>query len=234
MKNIAFPSCEECEIQTGFFCGFSKDVKKEIGQDKRHILVKKGEDLFTEGSHAIGLYCLYKGKVKLSKMGKDGKEQILRFSKPGDIIGYRSLLNQEAYQATATAIEDVYVCLILKETFLEMVDKNRSFSKSIINLLGDDLKFAEETVIGLSQKSVQERIAESLVLLVNTYGFKADQMTIDVKLSRSEIANLAATTQETAIRTLAKMEKEGYLELHKKEIRIPDFKKLMSGTTLFD
>ncbi|HLV42763.1 MAG TPA: Crp/Fnr family transcriptional regulator [Brumimicrobium sp.] len=234
MKNIAFPSCEECEIQTGFFCAFSKDVKSEIGQDKRHLMFKKGDHLFSQGNHAIGLYCLYKGKVKLTKMGKDGKEQILRFSKPGDIIGYRSLLNQEAYQASATAIEDVYVCLILKETFLDMVDKNRSFSKNIISLLGDDLKSAEESIVGLSQKSVQERIAESLVLLINKYGYKEDGETINVKLSRSELANLAATTQETTIRTLATMVKEGYIELNKKEIRVPNFKKLMSGTTLFD
>lgn len=234
MKNITFPSCVDCEVKEGFFCAFSSDVKREIGQDKRHLIVKKGEPLFSQGTHPVGLYCLYKGKVKLTKIGKDGKEQILRFSKPGDIIGYRSLLNQEAYQASAIAIEDVYVCLVLKETFLEMVDTNRSFSKNIINLLGDDLKSAEESIVGLSQKSVQERIAEALVLLINTYGFKNDKVTINVKLSRSEIANLAATTQETTIRTLAKMEREEYLILDKKEIRIPDFKKLMSGTTLFD
>lgn len=234
MKNITFPSCQDCEIQEGFFCAFSKDVKKEIGQDKKHLIIKKGEDLFKAGSHPIGLYCLYKGKVKLTKIGKDGKEQILRFSKPGDIIGYRSLLNQEAYQASAKAIEDVYVCLILKDSFLDMVDHNRSFSKNIINLLGDDLKSAEESIIGLSQKTVQERIAESLVLLINTYGYNEDGKTINVKLSRAEIASLAATTQETTIRTLAKMEKEGYLELNKKEIIIPNFNKLMSGTTLFD
>ncbi len=234
MNDVIFPSCVDCEVQEGFFCAFSTDVKREIGHDKRHFIVKKGEELFTQGARPLGLYCLYKGKVKLTKMGKDGKYQILRFSKPGDIIGYRSLLNQDVYQASAIAIEDVYVCLILKETFLEMVDKNRSFSKNIINLLGDDLKYAEDNIIGLSQKSVQERIAESLVLVINTYGFKEDKTTINVSLSRLEIASLAGTTQETTIRTLAKMEKEGYIVLDKKEIRIPSFKKLMSGTTLFD
>src|SRR5690554_8114816 len=63
MKDIAFPSCEECEIQSGFFCAFSKGLKKEIGQDKRHLKIKKGENLFTQGSHSIGLYCLYKGNA---------------------------------------------------------------------------------------------------------------------------------------------------------------------------
>jgi CRP/FNR family transcriptional regulator len=234
MKNVTFPSCENCELTEGFLCTFSKDVKKDIGLDKKHLSIEKGDQIFSQGTHPVGLYCLYKGKVKLTKMGKDGKEQILRFYKPGDIIGYRSLLNQEAYQVNAVAIEEVHICLILKQSFLDMVDNNRAFSKNIINLLGDDLKSAEESIVGLSQKSVQERIAEALVLLINTYGFKADKVTIDVRLSRLEIANLSATTQETAIRTLAKMEKEGYLMLNKKEIQIPDFNKLMSGTTLFD
>lgn len=100
--------------------------------------------------------------------------------------------------------------------------------------MASDFKLAEESIVGLSQKSVQERIAEALILLINTYGFKEDKLTINVKLSRLEIASLAATTQETTIRTLAKMEKEGFLILNKKEIQIPDFNKLMSGTTLFD
>lgn len=234
MKSVTFPSCENCELTEGFLCAFSKDVKKDIGLDKKHLSIEKGEQIFSQGTYPVGLYCLYKGKVKLTKMGKDGKEQILRFYKPGDIIGYRSLLNQEAYQVNAVAIEEVHICLILKQSFLDMVDNNRTFSKHIINLLGEDLKSAEESIVGLSQKSVQERIAEALVLLINTYGFKSDKVTIDVKLSRLEIANLAATTQESAIRTLAKMEKEGYLNLNKKEIQIPDFNKLMSGTTLFD
>lgn len=234
MKNIEFPSCEECDVESGFFCGLTSTDKGELSYNKGHNLFKKGQHIFYEGNHAIGVYCLYRGKVKLSKIGKEGKEQIIRFSKPGDIIGYRSLLNDEPYQATATALEDTYVCVILKNQFLEMVDKNRLFSKKIISLLGEDLRSAEENIVGLTQKSVKERIAEALVLLINTYGYKEDEKTINVSLSRAELANLAGTTPETTIRTLASMVKEGYIELNKKEIRIPSFKKLMSGTTLFD
>ncbi len=234
MKKIEFPSCQACDVQDGFFCNLNANDKGELSHNKGHSLFKKGQHIFYEGNYAIGIYCLYKGKIKLTKIGKEGKEQIIRFSKPGDIIGYRSLLNEEPYQATATALEDTYVCVILKSTFLEMVDKNRVFSKKIISLLGDDLRNAEESIVGLTQKSVQERIAEALILLINTYGYKEDKTTINVSLSRSEIANLAGTTSETTIRTLAKMVKDGYIELHKKEIRVPSFKKLMSGTTLFD
>lgn len=234
MKKIEFPSCQECGVEDGFFCGLSHDDKGQLSHNKGHSLFKKGQHVFYEGNHAIGVYCLFKGKVKLTKIGKEGKEQIIRFSKPGDIIGYRSLLNDEPYQATATAIEDTYVCVILKSTFLEMVDKNRKFSKKIISLLGEDLKSAEDNIVGLTQKSVQERIAEALVLLINTYGYKEDKATINVKLSRTEIANLAGTTPETTIRTLAKMVKDGYIRLNKKEIQVPSFKKLMSGITLFD
>jgi len=234
MKKIEFPSCEDCDVEHGFFCGLTTNEKGELSHNKGHSLFKKGQHVFYEGNYAIGVYCLYRGKVKLTKIGKEGKEQIIRFSKPGDIIGYRSLLNEEPYQATATALEDTYVCVILKSKFLEMVDKNRLFSKKIISLLGEDLRSAEENIVGLTQKSVQERIAEALVLLINTYGYKEDKKTINVSLSRTELANLAGTTPETTIRTLARMVKDGYIELNKKDIRVPSFKKLMSGTTLFD
>lgn len=234
MKNLILPECENCDIRNGFFCGLDNDDKHELGFNKGHNFFRKGQHIFYEGNHAIGIYCLYKGKVKLTKIGKDGKEQIIRFSKPGDIIGYRSLLNNEPYQATATAIEDTYVCVILKSAFLNMIDKNTLFSKKIISLLGGDLKFAEDNLIGLTQKTVRERIAAALMLLIKTYGYGKDETTLDIKLSRSELASLSCTTPETTIRTLAQFAKEKIIELHKKEIKILDQKKLKANTMILD
>lgn len=233
MTNHKIPACTHCDNKS-IFCNLSEDNKEVLGTGKGHNFFKKGQTIFYEGNHTIGVFCVYSGKVKLSKLGKDGKEQIVRFSKPGDIIGYRALLSNEPYQATAIALEDSYICMISKEKFLSLLDDNTKLSTSIIQLLSKDLKGAEQNLIDLTQKSVKERIVESLVLIINTFGFKADNKTIALSLSRQELANIAGTSSESTIRTLATLNKEGVIKLVGRNIVVHDFDHLKKLMLIFD
>jgi len=170
----------------------------------------------------------------LSKLGDDGKEQIVRFAKTSDILGYRSLLSDEPYHATATAMEDCHVCLLSKEKFLQLMEKDPKLSLSVVQLLSKDLRSAEQLLIDIAQKSVKERIAESLVLLKNTFGYQEDGETLSITLTRSEIADIAGTTTETTIRTLAQLSDSGLIELSGKKIRILDFHKLVNTASIYD
>ena len=167
-------------------------------------------------------------------MGKDGKEQIIRFSKDGDILGYRSLLSNEPYHATATAMEDSYICTISKEKFLTVIEDNPKLSFKVIQLLSKDLKGAEQHLIDVAQKSVKERIAESLLLLQTTFGYLADNRTINIQMSRSEIADMAGTTTESTIRTLAQLNEKNIIELNGKNIVINDMKELIKCSNSYD
>src|SRR5690606_40527789 len=68
------------------------------------------------------LYYLDKGTAKMFKLGFNGKEQILRFTKTGDIIGYRSILSKQPYGASATAMEDTEVCFIPEKFFIKVLE----------------------------------------------------------------------------------------------------------------
>ena len=167
---IDIPSCNDCQNTEGILCGLSEDDKTFLSDKKGDNFYKKGQAVFYEGNYANGLFCVHKGKVKLSKLGEDGKEQIVRFAKTGDILGYRSLLSNESYHATATVMEDSYICLVSKEKFNSLTEKNPKLSISLIQLLSKDLRSAEQLLIDVAQKSVKERVSESLVLLCNTFG----------------------------------------------------------------
>ena len=95
-SSIKRPTEEESDL-SGFHL-FKKLTDQEFAQvnyDKTCSLYKKGSIIYREGSRLTGFYCVTKGIVKLFKTGVDGKEQILRFAKKGEIIAYRSLLSQE-------------------------------------------------------------------------------------------------------------------------------------------
>jgi CRP/FNR family transcriptional regulator len=212
----------------------SKEELTSLSDSKKCIRYGKGQYIFHEGSMPYGVYCVNDGKIKVSKIGDTGKEQILRLVKSGDVLGYRSLLANEMYNASAVAMEDSSICFIPRETFTSMVDKSKTLSKKIIELLSHNLSFAEDQIVNIAQKSVRERVAETILLLRETYGYEADNATLNLTLTRDDIANLVGTATESVIRMLSEFNKEGLVELKGKKIKILDQVKLLHIANLYN
>src|SRR5690606_5487656 len=135
---------------------------KGLALNKSCNIYPKGQTVFWEGNKPQGMYCVNKGAVKISHTGNDGKEQIIRMVREGDILGYRSLITGEDYTSTAVALEDTTVCLIPKENFFKLLEENSDLSLGVMKLLSKELDTAENTISSLAQKQVRERIAETL------------------------------------------------------------------------
>jgi CRP/FNR family transcriptional regulator len=86
----------------------------------------------------------------------------------------------------------------------------------------------------LAQKPVRERLAETLLFIKETYGFEEDGITLNVRLSREEIANLVGTATESTIRLLSEFKKDNMVELDGKKIKIINQKKLVRTANLQD
>jgi len=220
--------CEDCEAKADSLMNFSfEDDLEVINCNKICNHFKKGQTIFYEGNTPPCLYCVNKGKIKLYRTGKDGKEQITGFGVPGDFLGYRAIIAEEGYANSATALEDTVVCLIRKEDFLTMLQKNSYISKQMMVSLCKELGIAMEKIQSLSQKSVRERLAETLFYLKDTFrGKEQDDNKIEIVLPREDIANIVGTTTETVIRTLSDFKNEKLIELDGKKIRIINENKL--------
>lgn len=229
MKNIklSIPGCVNCQNKNSLFCSLTNSEKTTLETNKGASFIKKGQVIFYEGNYPHGFYCVFKGAIKVSKLGEGGKEQIVRFATSGELLGYRSVLNGEAYMATATAMEDSYVCHLSRDNFMEVMDGDNSLYLELIKLLSNDLKNSEKKLISISQKSVLERIAETLVLLYDKFGLDSDGY-IRLSLTRKEIGDIAGIATETTIRSLSELSKKGVVELQGKKILIKNIKKLKS------
>lgn len=231
---LDIPSCLECTNKNSVFCCLTKEDKEIITDRKGSNFFKKGQVIFYEGNHPHGLFCIHKGKVKISKLGEEGKEQVVRFAGTGELLGYRSILSNESYNATATALEDSHVCLISKDKFMDVLNKNNNFSMEIIKMLSADLRNSEQHLINISQKTVRERVAETLLLLKEKFGLESDNKTLSLSLTRREIGDIAGISTETTIRTLSDMNKDGLIELKGKSIIIKDMKGLIAEANILD
>jgi CRP/FNR family transcriptional regulator, polysaccharide utilization system transcription regulator len=227
--------CGHCAKRfTNIFCNPAYDSISEINKEKICTAYKKGEYIFKEGTRPHGVYCVNIGKIKLVITGDDGKEQIVRLVKPGDPLGYRSLLSGDLYNASAIAMESCGVCFIPKELFLGILQKDSSLSMEMMKLLSDDLKKTEIKLTHLAQKPVRERVAEALLFIKETYGFENDGKTINAVLSREELANIVGTATETVIRLLSGFNKDGIIQLTTKKIMILDLARLVKVANIND
>lgn len=235
MKHEEPPECQHCKVRfKSVFCDLDKEELSTLNANKGCNIFKKKQVVFHEGAWPHGLFCVNNGKIKISKTGSEGKEQIVRMAKEGDIIGYRALLCSEQYSCSATVLEDASVCFIPKDTFFNLADKNADLSKKIIKLLTHDLKEAEHKITDIAQKTVRERLAEALLFLKETYGFEKDNATLNVILSREEIANIVGTATESIIRLLAEFKQDELIDFVGKKIKILNQKTLVHTANLYD
>jgi CRP/FNR family transcriptional regulator len=210
-----------CDSHTISFIKDCTPVQREkISQVKTCSHYKKGENIFYEGNIPLGIYCISKGVIKLVRTNHDGKEQILRFAQAGDFLGYRALIADEPLVATAVCVEDTVSCFIPRKAFIELLDENAHVSKSLLKSLSHELGVVEERIQSLAQKSVRERLAETLLFLQTTFSNEQNQDVISITLPREDIANIVGTATETVIRLLSDFKNDKLIELEGKKIRI--------------
>lgn len=183
---------------------------------------KKGEYIFEEGKHANGLFCILSGKVKITRLGEGGKEQILRLAGPRDVIGYRALLGGDQYHASAVALEDAAVGYVPRKIFFDILNENPEVSRQMLQLLSQELDRSETSRVDIATKTVRERLAEVLLLLGETYGVLEDGQTLDINLTREDLAGMVGAAKEVVIRNLATLKEECHIETRGRQILLLD------------
>jgi CRP/FNR family transcriptional regulator, polysaccharide utilization system transcription regulator len=217
-----------------FFDGISQEHIQILNEYSNIVSLGKSEVLFKEGEVPSGLYIITKGKIKVYRTGTEGKEQIVRLSNQGDLVGYRALIGEGDYKSGAATLEESTVCFIPKEIVLRVMEGNVLIYKRIIALLTDDLQFAEQKIKELAQKPVRERVADALLQLKNKYGYDKDNITINISMSREELANLVGTATETLIRILSDFKKDKMIDLDHRKIKIMNLDQLERTAHLYD
>jgi CRP-like cAMP-binding protein len=218
---------EKCIDGPGsIFKDLSRVDQDVIIQNHSYAHYRKGEIVFKEGEKPLGLISLSSGKVKVFKEGVGGREQILRMVCPAGLLGYRALFAGMNYSASAIALEESTICIIEKDVFLKMVTENPSLSLNLIKMISKELGFSNNRTVSLTQKHIRGRLAESLIVLRDTYGFETDGKTIRAYLSREDIANLSNMTTSNAIRTLSTFATEEVISIDGRKIKILDHNRL--------
>lgn len=227
-------NCINCQsLALSVFCTLKSDELLDLNKEKVSYHYKKGQVIFSESNRPSGIFCVHSGKVKIYKINSEGKEQIVRLAKDGDLIGYRSFLANEAYHAFAETLEESVICTIPGPTVLQLLSQNINLSLKMMEHMAKDILAADQKSVDLLAKTARERLCEAIVILYKSFGVDEDGF-IDIRLTRENIGNLTGMAIETVVRTLKEISDEGLIVRDKKRLLIPDIAKLMDEARMVD
>lgn len=221
------PCVEICiEGASSIFKVLSLSEKEMLDQHHFVMNFKKGELILTEGTRPKGIICFASGSAKLFSIGAGNREQIIKILKPMDFVSFRTLFSDNPYPYSVEALEETSIVVFEKHAMSRILRHNAELGIKFIKAVSEDLIFSNNRLISLTQKHVRARLAESLLIIRDIYGFDTDGRTLKALLSREDLAHLSNMTTSNAIRTLSGFADDNLIEVHGRRIVILDLKKL--------
>lgn len=226
MTKAAPPCLGQC---SWLLAGLSESMLLRLQTVSRTVGYGPGEMIFQEGEPAFGFYIICEGKVKLSKYASQGKKQILKLLGAGEILGEKTMFDNEIYTAHAKTLEATTLHFIERNAFIDFLKTHPEVSLRLIEKLCREIKGFQGKLVETAYEDSTERLARLLLLMAKEYGFETPKgVDIGLALSRSELAELAGLSTETAIRTLSKFKEQDMIALDGQRILITDKKRLNS------
>lgn len=185
----------------------------------RHSFVKD-QTIFSEGDEAAGFYVLISGRVKIFKLSREGKEQILHIIEPFEPFGEVPAFTGRRFPAHAEAIEDSITLLFPRASIIQSIKNDPSLALNMLALLSQRLRQFTVLVEDLSLKEVPQRLAAYMLLLSDRE--KTDN--IELNINKRQLASLLGTIPETMSRILSRMTANGLIEVQGRKIKLIDKK----------
>ncbi len=179
---------------------------------------KRGEAIFEEGNPAQAVYLLRSGLIKAAKYSPNSDLAAMEIITPGQMFGMIAVMDKKNYPVSASSLQDSEVYRIPERVFTEFLEKYPAFSKEVYSAIGSHIRHAQ-TLRALSKEQVERRIAWVLLLLSQSLGK-------NMELRRQDIAELAACTPETAMRTLGDLKRNKIISSGWKRVTILDSERL--------
>jgi len=201
----------------------NEQEKNSIIYDIRVWEYQNGDYVFKSDQEIRLVYFILHGKVKIQKSNATSdKQQILHLLHQGDIFGLHSSFEHMTVQTEAIALDKSIIATIPITTITRLLHANAELAYYTIERITRATNTLEQRMICLTHKHMRGRMADSILYLKKIFGVLEQTNTIDVKLTRQEMASLSDMTLSNAIRTLSAFCKENVISLKGRKLTILD------------
>jgi CRP/FNR family transcriptional regulator len=201
------------------FQGLSEEQLRELESVGQRSSLPAGGAIFSQGDPALGFYVILSGRVKVYKLSREGREQILHLFGPGEPIGEVPVFAGETFPAHAETMEPCELWFLPRERLRELFSCDPSLALNMLAILARRLRDFTGLIEDLALREIPARLAVYLMHLQDAQGGDA---TIFLDVSKGVLAKILGTSQETLSRVLRRMSEAGILEVEQKRITIKD------------
>ncbi|HVN76051.1 MAG TPA: Crp/Fnr family transcriptional regulator [Thermoanaerobaculaceae bacterium] len=204
-----------------FFQGLQPGALAEVVAAACERRVEEGEAVFREGEPADRFCVVTDGRLKLTQLGADGNEVILRFVGPGEATAALAIFEGTEYPLTARAVGPTSVLEWEREAVQALLRRHTALAVNTVRLLSERLREVQERFRELATERVAQRVARALLRLVRQAGRKVEVgVLIDLPLSRQDLAEMTGTTLFTVSRVLSEWEARGIIESGRERVTV--------------
>jgi CRP/FNR family transcriptional regulator, dissimilatory nitrate respiration regulator len=225
---------EELIDQIPLFRGLPEGQRTKLARVAVKKVYERGQAIFFEGELAHGFFVTLKGRVKIFKLSPEGKEQILHIIEKWEPFGEVPVFEGTSFPAHAEALQETETLFFPRSAFAALIREDPSLSMNMLAILSRRLKQFTVLVEHLSLKEVPQRLAAFILYLAENQ--KTPGRTVDLNITKGQLASLLGTIPETLSRILSRMATQGFLRLEGRKIAILDaegLRDLAAGGRLF-
>lgn len=192
------------------------------------LRIAKDAAVFDQGGDAKSFFVLLDGQARVVKSTPDGRQVIVRYIVPGELLGIAQAVGRNTYPASAIAAVDCVLLAWPGKLWSEFASTFPSFGKATYKTVGARLEDVQTQMLDMATRQVEQRVAHALLRLVRQSGKKTDDgITIDFPISRQDIAEMTGTTLHTVSRTLSAWEEKGLVKSGRQQVSITEPHKLL-------
>jgi len=210
------------------FSSLTDQELRKISAKIRIRTFKKNQTILREEDTNEYMYTILSGRVKVIQTTEDGRETIIAMHKTGDFFGEMSLIDGKTMPATVLALEETTTAIISKSEFTYLITTQEKVREKLLVMLCSRLRESWNKIQLLNFNNAASRVKMLFALLSGEYGEKSiDGITLNIKLTHQNIANMTGISRETVTRVIDKWQKDNEITILKnRHIRLhPDFLK---------
>ncbi len=186
--------------------------------------VPKNQVLYFPEDSSECVFLLKKGKIKISKISKDGREVILAILGPGEVFGELCLTGQTKREEIAEVTDDAVICKVGINDFQKIMGLNANFNLEVTKLIGFKLKKIQNRLENIVFNTSEQRIRNFIKEAVNAFGRQvkgdSEQFVVELGITHEEVAKLTVTSRQTVTTVFRELEKNGIIKYDRKRIYV--------------
>ncbi|MBX3086405.1 MAG: Crp/Fnr family transcriptional regulator [Anaerolineae bacterium] len=204
------------------FAAVPIDLLSPLVAASRSQSVSKGDFLFRQGEDASTFYLLHSGQVRLVQHSAEGKDVTLATFGTGSVIALVAAITREPYPGSVEAIDTSELIALPGDHMWQLMNAYAPLAVNVLRQVAARLHEAHDRIRELSVEKVQQRVARSLLRLVRQVGVKQSDgsISLDLRLSRQDLAQMNGTTLETISRTLTTWERDGLIDAAREHLTV--------------